>query len=183
MSIASSPVDSNGIAICSRFERSHEDRMLAEINRIVSELRKYDPTGSYPDQLEKAEEIYERQESRRIKLEAQRTAAAISAIPTPPVSHTFKASAIGSCMHSIINQFINQLIVTYACHRFSSIVLCERVGNVVSNSTTINMSAPPTSETTAAEYKLHHCHCHSYNYHYHFDRIPRSPYLDQNCFL
>ena len=91
-------LDSNGIPIS--VPTAHAERMLAEIDRIVKDLMRHDSTKSYPEQLEMAEEIYERQESRRIKLEAQRTAAAIAAIPTPSVSQTFNSPAIGSCMQS-----------------------------------------------------------------------------------
>jgi exonuclease VII small subunit len=76
---------------------SHNDRMQQEIDRIVSQLELKNPSSSYDDNLQKAEEIYERQETRRIRLEAERMRAsnsALASLPTLP-SQTIGSTQIG----------------------------------------------------------------------------------------
>jgi hypothetical protein len=134
-------------------ELSNDERMQQAIDRIIERLHRENPSSSYDDNLTRAEIIYERQETMRIRMEGERiraSNAALSSLPVPTTGQTVTATQIGMKLNQSITYMHIHTIILCCLNESNALIrfyLDLYLANVVSHNTTIHMNEPvPPSE-------------------------------------
>ena len=83
-----------------------DERMQKEIDRLMDWLESKHPSLSFDERMQKAEEIFERQELARIRLSKERTDALMAFVPQSNAGASIGLLAATSFIHSFIHSFI-----------------------------------------------------------------------------
>jgi hypothetical protein len=112
-----------------------DERMQKEIDRLMDWLESKNPSLSFDERMQKAEEIFERQELARIRMSKERTDALMAFVP-----QSNAGASIGLLCCHFIHSFIHSLF-THA-YIVDLRVWIVHEANVVSQNSTFNSSAP-----------------------------------------